>query len=108
MSKASLYYALIEFCQRNKLTLIKEFRFNLSRRWKADYFIIELNCLIEFEGLGGKTKQGIGGHQTKLGYTSNCEKYNKASLMGFKLLRYTAINTNQCVNDLEILLKIKQ
>ena len=107
MSKTSLHYALLEFCQCNKLTLIQEFRFDRSELWKSDYFIAELNCLIEYEGLGGTHKQGIGGHQTKKGYTSNCKKYNKASLMGFKLLRYTALNTNQCVNDLEILLKIK-
>jgi len=108
MSKTSLHYALLEFCQRNKLTLIQEFKFNLSRRWKADYFISELNCLIEFEGMGGESKQGIGRHQTKKGYTDDCEKYSTASLMNFKLLRYTALNTNQCVNDLEILLNQKK
>jgi hypothetical protein len=49
----------------------------------------------------------MGGHQTLTGYTANCEKYNRASLMGFKLLRYTAKNSKDLLNDLKFLLNEK-
>jgi hypothetical protein len=64
MSKQSLHYAIVKFCQDNNYELIQEYRFNTSRRWMADFYIKELNCLIEFEGMGGRAKGGIGGHQT--------------------------------------------
>ena len=104
MSKLSLHYFLIQFCQVHELTLIFEYKFNPDRKWKADYFIKELNLLIEYEGMGGKASGGIGGHQTLVGYTNNCEKYNSACLLGFKLLRYTSKNTNQSHKDLNQLL----
>ena len=94
MSKLSLHYAIIKFCQENNYELVQEYRFNNSRRWLADYFIKDLNCLIEYEGMGGRAKGGIGGHQTLSGYTSNCDKYNSACLLGFNLLRFTAKNTH--------------
>jgi hypothetical protein len=100
MSKSDLHFQLVKFCQEKNYKLIQEYKFNTDRRWKADYFIPEMNLLIEYEGLGGNTRSGNGGHQTKSGYTSNCEKYNSACLLGYDLLRYTALNTNQLVNDL--------
>lgn len=100
----SLQYALIKFTQDNNLTLVKEYRFDPNRRWKSDYFIPEINCLVEYEGL---VHSGKGGHQTKKGYTNNCEKYNRACLLGFKLLRYTSLNTNDCLKDLNELINKK-
>ena len=107
MSKKTFQIDIHYFCRAHKLTLAEEFRFDVSRRWKADYFILEFNCLIEFEGMGGNHLSGIGGHQTLTGYTANCEKYNRASLMGFKLLRYTAKNSKDLTNDLKTLLNEK-
>jgi len=104
MSKTSLHYQIINFCQENNYELIQEYRFNKSRRWMADYYIKELNCLIEFEGMGGKARGGIGGHQTLVGYTNNCDKYNSACLLGFNLLRFTAANTKTFI---ELITKLK-
>jgi hypothetical protein len=103
-AKTSLHYAIVKFCKDNKYELIQEYRFNPERRWKADYFITDLNCLIEFEGMGGRAKGGIGGHQTLNGYTKNCDKYNSACLLGFNLLRFTAANTNTFT---ELITKLK-
>ena len=74
-------------------TLVHEFQFDPTRKWRADHYIPELNVLIEYEGLGvGRNKNRSGGHQTVKGYTANFEKYNRASMLGFWLLRYTALN----------------
>jgi hypothetical protein len=104
MSKKVFEIDINLFCRAYNLTLAQEFRFDTSRRWKSDYYILEFNCLIEFEGMGGNHWSGMGGHQTLTGYTANCEKYNRASLMGFKLLRYTAKNSKDLLNDLKFLL----
>jgi hypothetical protein len=107
MSKKVFEMDIHLFCRAYNLTLAEEYRFDISRRWKADFYILEFNCLIEFEGIGGNHSAGIGGHQTLTGYTANCEKYNKACLMGFKLLRYTAKNSNDLLKDLKTLLNEK-
>ena len=64
-----------------------------ERHWRAD-FRIGCGLLIEVEGLTWFTnprtgKYHLGGHQTKKGYTDNCEKYNAAVLRGYALLRFT-------------------
>lgn len=105
--KSKLNLLIKQACKSNRLTLIEEFRFHDLRRWRSDWFIPELNVLIEYEGLGvGANKSRSGGHQTVKGYTANCDKYNAASLAGFKLLRYTALNYNQVHDDLKYLLHL--
>jgi len=99
MSSNKLDLLLTYFCKENGWTLVKEFRFDPNRRWRSDFYI-EANghkVLIEYEGL---VASGKGGHQTMKAYTNNCDKYNRASLLGFKLLRYTAINFRNVEFDL--------
>lgn len=82
------------------IVFVKEYRFS-KRRFRADYFVKDLNLLIEYEGLGRKgDKNKMGGHQTLKGFTSNCTKYNLACTKGFRLLRYTALNFEDFENDL--------
>lgn len=87
-------------------TLVHEYQFDPSRKWRADHYIPELNVLIEYEGMGRGKYGTLGGHQTINGYSANCEKYNRASLLGFRLLRYTALNYNQVHDDLKYLLNL--
>jgi hypothetical protein len=103
MSKKTFDVNVHMFCRAYNLTLAEEFRFDVTRRWRSDYYILEFNTLIEFEGIGGNHFSGVGGHQTLVGYTANCEKYNRASVMGFKLLRYTVKNAGDVIRDLTIL-----
>lgn len=64
----------------------REFRFDPSRLWRADFYIHSAKLLIEIEG--GVWLGRAGGHTSGKGFIANCEKYNKATEMGFKLLRY--------------------
>ena len=74
-----------------------EFKFCPTRRFRADFYIPSLNCLIEYEGVFcGKSR-----HTNVIGYTKDCEKYNIASKMGYRLLRYTAKNVGDVLADLE-------
>jgi very-short-patch-repair endonuclease len=98
MSASTLGLIIKDFCNKNNLTFVSEYKFCETRRWRSDFYIPELSVLVEFEGL---VHNGKGGHQTKTGYTKNCEKYNEASILGFKLLRYTALNQSDIINDLK-------
>jgi len=99
--------ALTILSKMHRFTLVHEYQFDPCRKWRSDFYIPELNVLIEYEGLGvGLNKNRPGGHQTVKGYTANCEKYNRASLLGFKLLRYTALNYHDVFKDLEYLLSL--
>lgn len=62
----------------------KQYRFHPTRKWRFDFAWPDLKIAIECEG-------GIfvnGGHNRGKIYSSNCEKYNQAVILGWRLLRY--------------------
>ena len=68
-----------------------EVRFHPERRWRFDFAFIEQKIAIELEGgiwIGGR-------HQTGKGFQGDCEKYNQATILGWRVLRYTADDINQ-------------
>ena len=75
-----------------ELIYLKEYRFNPKRRWRADYYLPDINTICEVEG----ATWAQGRHTRGKGYGNDCEKYNSVSIMGFKLLRYT---TDQIKKD---------
>jgi hypothetical protein len=77
-----------------------EYKFHHERKWKFDYAIPELKIAIEYEGLMSEKS----GHTTITGYSDNCEKYNMAVILGWKVLRYTALNWNNLREDLKKLI----
>lgn len=65
--------------------LASEFRFHLTRRWRFDYAFVPRALAIEIEGgvwTGGAHTRG--GH-----FNSDCEKYNEAALLGWRVFRFT-------------------
>jgi very-short-patch-repair endonuclease len=63
----------------------REYRFAPPRRWRADFAILPQRILIEIEGgvwSGGRHTRGWG-------FENDCEKYNCAALLGWKVLRYS-------------------
>jgi very-short-patch-repair endonuclease len=68
-----------------------EYRFAPPRRWRADFALLEPRILIEIEGghwSGGR-------HVTGSGFEADCEKYNRAVALDWRVLRYT---TNMVVS----------
>jgi len=61
----------------------REFKFCSGRGWKADFAYTPYRVLVEVEG-GGT----IGRHTSITGYRDDCIKYNVASLLGWKVLRF--------------------
>lgn len=66
-------------------TCVKEFKFHPTRRWRFDYALPEHKIALEVEGgvwTGGR-------HTSPKGFLGDMEKYNTATLMGWRVFRTT-------------------
>lgn len=64
---------------------VKEFKFHPVRKWRFDYAIPEHKIALEVEGgvwTGGR-------HTSSVGFMKDMEKYNTATLMGWRVFRTT-------------------
>ena len=68
-----------------KVECVKEYKFHPTRRWRFDYAIPEHKIALEVEGgvwTGGR-------HTSPKGFLGDIEKYNTATLMGWRVFRTT-------------------
>ena len=75
-----------------KQECVKEFKFHPTRKWRFDYAIPEHKIAIEVEGgvwTGGR-------HTSPQGFLGDMEKYNTATLMGWRVFR--TVPDNLCTN----------
>lgn len=77
--------------------LEKEYKFHPKRKWRFDRADTERKIAIEFEGgvySGGRHTRGKG-------FEGDCEKYNAATAMGWRVFRYTRkmLESGQALND---------
>jgi very-short-patch-repair endonuclease len=63
----------------------REHRFHPTRRWRFDFAWPEHMLAAEVEGLNPRGKSR---HTTVTGYRADCEKYNAAALLGWRVLRF--------------------
>lgn len=66
-----------------KAECVKEYKFHPTRRWRFDYAIPEHKIALEVEGgvwTGGR-------HTSPKGFLNDMEKYNTATLMGWRVFR---------------------
>lgn len=79
---------------------VREYRFHPKRRWRFDYAIAKHRIAIEVEGgvfTGGR-------HTRPTGFLGDVEKYNTATLYGWRLFRVTpsrliSASTMQLLHD---------
>jgi len=80
-----------------------EYRFHPVRRWRFDYAIPEHKIAIEIEGgafVSGRHTRGVG-------YLNDMEKYNEATILGWRLLRYRPKESPiRMINDIDRMLNI--
>ena len=79
--------------------VVREYRFEPTRRWKFDFCIpkpeVMLACEIEGGGHGVHDKFGRfnrnvkGHHHTAKGFQKDCEKYGHAQALGWTVMRFT-------------------
>ena len=68
-----------------KVECIKEYKFHPTRRWRFDYAVPVHKIALEVEGgvwTGGR-------HTSPKGFLGDIEKYNTATLMGWRVFRTT-------------------
>lgn len=63
----------------------EEFKFCEDRKWRFDFVITGAKIAIEIEG--GAFTQGR--HTRGVGFINDMEKYNHATLLGWRVLRFT-------------------
>lgn len=64
---------------------VTEYRFHPERRWRADFAWPEKKLLVEVDG----AVYTRGRHTRGKGFENDCEKTNTATLMGFRVLRFS-------------------
>lgn len=68
-----------------RVECVKEFKFHPIRKWRFDYAIPDHKIALEVEGgvwTGGR-------HTSSVGFMKDMEKYNTATLMGWRVFRTT-------------------
>lgn len=69
---------------------VGQFRFHPKRKWQFDFAWPEHKLAVEIEG---GTYSG-GRHTRGKGFEDDCEKYNEALLLGWRVLRFTGKMVN--------------
>lgn len=67
-----------------ELGFVPEYKFHETRKWRFDFAHPQLRIAIEIEG-------GIwirGRHTRAIGYRNDIEKYNSATIAGWRILRF--------------------
>jgi very-short-patch-repair endonuclease len=86
--------------QELHIKMEKELIFAPPRKWRFDFYIIEYKIAIEIDGGSfkqtyykdktGQVKSHTGGrHNTAEGFIEDMEKLNTATVLGWKVLRFT-------------------
>jgi len=98
-SKALIWLDLniLYWCNERLLSLEKEYQFDPERKWRFDYCITAHKIAIEYEGGIYLAKSG---HNTAKGYTKDTEKYNRATVLGWRVIRVTASNYKTVLQQL--------
>ena len=78
---------------------VKEYRFHTKRMWRFDYAIPQHKIALEVEG-GIWTR---GRHTRPQGFLGDVDKYNTATLMGWRVFRVTpdTLYSNATINMLK-------
>jgi len=79
----------------------EEYLFCEGRRWRFDFAWTYKKVAVEIEG--GVWIQGR--HNRGKGFINDCEKYNTATLLGWRVLRYTPQMLDVAISDLQKILK---
>lgn len=114
-----IHWDLKYYCEEKGLLMIPELKFYKKRKFRFDFAIMKgiteiqarnfqygkenIICAIEYDGLNSEKS----GHTTLTGFTSDTEKINLAISEGWRVLRYTVLNYQNVLQDIEKLIKPK-
>ena len=73
-------------CRAHNLAPVREHRFCEGRKWAFDFAWPETKIAVEIEG---GTAFGRSRHSKGQGFVNDCQKYNAAARLGWKVFRFT-------------------
>ena len=88
MAKSKLEDIMEVILQKHQLEYEREYRFHPVRRWRFDFYLPDHRTGIECEG----GAFSMGRHNRAVGMSQDAEKYNQATLLDFKVLRFTSLD----------------
>lgn len=77
---------ILEWCKKHELRVLHddcELKFHPERKWRFDYAFPDYMIALEVEG--GTFSRGR--HTRGAGYEKDIEKYNEATIMGWRVIR---------------------
>lgn len=93
-------YPLVGLCRAAGLPEpVPEYVFHPTRKWRFDYAFLGHQVAIEIEG-GIYTN---GRHVRGQGFAEDMSKYNSATMLGWRVLRYQPENLMEAIADLRVL-----
>jgi very-short-patch-repair endonuclease len=92
-----IHWQLKYWCIEKGCELKKELQFAKPRKFRFDFALPEFKIAIEYDGLNSKKS----GHTTLVGFTKDTEKINLAISLGWKVLRFTVLNYQQVLQEVE-------
>lgn len=81
--KLTEYFELSLKADRIYSHFTKELRFDPERKWRSDYADIKRKIIVEIEGAVWTGGRHTGGS----GFINDCEKYNSATMGGWRVFR---------------------
>lgn len=86
-------------CRAYNFTPEREYRFAEGRKYRFDFAFPESMVAIEVEG---GTQFGMSRHSRGSGFEADCQKYNCATRLGWKVYRYSTamVERGDAINDL--------
>lgn len=98
--KSALEQKFEQLLKANGITgWVRELKFCPTRRWRFDFAFEKEKIAVELEG-------GIfinGAHNRGVHFLSDMEKYNAATIMGWRVLRYSGKTLFQGISDIKFL-----
>lgn len=95
-----LYSNVLYWANSRGVVVNEEYVFHPDRKWRFDLFLRfsadHKGIGIEYEGIGSEKSR----HTTIKGYSGDTDKYREAAKMGITVLRYTVINYQKAIEDL--------
>jgi hypothetical protein len=82
------------------IEFVVEHQFHDVRKFRFDVAIPALKLGIEYEGIFSEKSR----HTAPKGYSTDCEKYNLATVEGWRVLRYTALNYQNMFQDIHTII----
>lgn len=112
-----MHWDLKYWCEGTDYIVVPELKFDKKRRYRLDFAILKrvteeqarnfeygkgnIVAGVEYEGIFSEKSR----HTNKIGYSKDTDKYRLAAMKGWPVLRYTTLNYQNLLNDLEKLIK---